>query len=74
MTGFPFGAIMQKPFYAVFLTNRNIPRKKYLTLASAITDAYSISKNKDRSAYILEFTDKPLVLCICHPDGTMELL
>jgi len=65
---------MQPPFYTVFLKNRNIPRKKYLTLALAITAALSLAKDKDRSAYILEFTDKPLVLCLCHPDGTMELL
>jgi len=65
---------MQPPFYTVFLTNRNIPRKKYLTLALAIESAHALAKIKDRSAYIQEYTDKPLVLCLCHPDGTMEQL
>ena len=62
---------MQKPFYTVFLRNMNIPRKKYLTLSEAIIAANKLSKIKDRTSYIIEYTDIPKVLYSCDTDGTI---
>lgn len=61
----------REPFYTVYISGGNIPRKRYKCLTEAIKDADHLAQSKRVNAFITEFTDQPVILCRYEPSGKM---